>query len=1324
MNSNRHHLPIDKLRIWQQNLNTSNIAQLALLNTTNPADWDVIALQEPTINQLGNTKANSHWRVVYPTQRFTDGRKSRVVMLINSKISTNAWKQIDFPSADVVITQTHTSHGLCTLINTYNDCKNDDTTEALEQFLAQNMRILRPNDNDHLLWLGDFNRHHPLWDEDRNSHLFTNAALASSQKILDILADYGLTQLLPKNTPTLQSSSSRNWTHPDNVFATEHTSLSLISCDTDPENRGPNTDHVPIVTVLDLTPPASDDTPSWNYRAVDWQQFSTALSKELEKIDPPRLLETKEDFQKAAKQLDDTLRRTVELAVPRTKPHPHQKRWWTRELTTLMGELKRLRKLAYKFRALLDHPIHAALSEKTKEVDKVIKTTKEKHWKEWLQNASGNDLWTANAYIVNPGGDGGKTRIPTLKGRDQEGHEIVASSNEEKSALLARTLFPEPPPTSSVPPDYAYPEPVEKWTDITENQLTLAINKLSPLKAPGPDGIANIVFQKCRILADYLLPLFNAAINLRTYYDPWKESTTVILRKPGKPDYSAPKAYRPIALLNTTAKLLTAIVTDHTSYILETHNLLPATHFGGRPGRTTEDSLHLLESTICHAWRQGKVVSALFLDIEGAFPNAVTDRLVHNMRKRKLPTEVVYFVERMLRDRKTQLRFDDYTSNWFEIRNGIGQGDPLSMLLYIIYDSDLVDTPKSKNELTLAFVDDTVFIAIGNSFQETHDILLDMLVRPGGGFDWSKDHNSKFEASKFALMDFTMSKSKPRPQMTIRGITIKPVPSHKFLGVIVDQELRWREHAAYAIAKGASHAMLLRRLSSPAHGISAKLIRQLYRAVAIPKMTYAASIWFRPMFHAGSPSTVRGSKGIAAKMTQVQRSAALAITGAMQTSPTDSTEAHANLYPVPILMQRILFNSTLRLTSLPSQHPLQPIVRRIAKRNVKRHKTALHHLVHGLAIKPCKTETISPHTVHPTALTPFLTQIAASKEDAISDFARCQTRTMIFTDGSCRDGKVGAAAALFINHEHVETLRYHLGKSTEHTVFEAEAVGLILAAQLLLKNEGVSFPATIFADNQAVIRSSAKPSAKPGHYLLIRFRKLIRHVLAQNNTSSSEISLNWIAGHADILGNELADKEAGRAADSANYSSPRHALPSSLHKDLPSSLSAIKQHHEAGLQSLWTGTWRKSPRHDHINSIDPSTPSRSFMKLTKNLDKKHTAIYTQLRTGHILLNKHLHCFKSSETPLCFQCDNNCPETVHHFLFNGPKYVRERHVLRIKLGRKALSTRDLLASKHAQQALFKFINDTQRLKSHIRGHPDPTEGPSLIAAQNTYTQPKT
>ena len=54
-------------------------------------------------------------------------------------------------------------------------------------------------------------------------------------------------------------------------------------------------------------------------------------------------------------------------------------------------------------------------------------------------------------------------------------------------------------------------------------------------------------------------------------------------------------------------------------------------------------------------------------------------------------------------------------SDWFKIRNGIGQGDPLSMLLYIIYNSDLIDIARNKGELILAFVDDTVFIAIADT---------------------------------------------------------------------------------------------------------------------------------------------------------------------------------------------------------------------------------------------------------------------------------------------------------------------------------------------------------------------------------------------------------------------------------------------------------------------------------------------------------------------------------------------------------------------------------------------------------------------------------
>ena len=62
---------------------------------------------------------------------------------------------------------------------------------------------------------------------------------------------------------------------------------------------------------------------------------------------------------------------------------------------------------------------------------------------------------------------------------------------------------------------------------------------------------------------------------------PWREFIMVVLRKPGKPSYEVPKAYRPIALISTMAKVLTLIVAENLSQLVERHRLLPRTHFGG-----------------------------------------------------------------------------------------------------------------------------------------------------------------------------------------------------------------------------------------------------------------------------------------------------------------------------------------------------------------------------------------------------------------------------------------------------------------------------------------------------------------------------------------------------------------------------------------------------------------------------------------------------------------------------------------------------------------------------------------------------------------------
>ena len=186
------------------------------------------------------------------------------------------------------------------------------------------------------------------------------------------------------------------------------------------------------------------------------------------------------------------------------------------------------------------------------------------------------------------------------------------------------SFFPRKPPATLNLNQHKYPQPICGTHKISKEQIRRQLKRLKLYKAPGPDGIPNIVLMKCAdILIDRLWFIFSAILEREYCYDPWKQFITVVLRKPGKPRYDVPKAYRPIALLNTMGKLLTAIISEQLTYYTERHSLLPPTHFGGRPGRTMTDALHTLIYKIKDAWRKRQVASVLFLDIEGAFPNAV-----------------------------------------------------------------------------------------------------------------------------------------------------------------------------------------------------------------------------------------------------------------------------------------------------------------------------------------------------------------------------------------------------------------------------------------------------------------------------------------------------------------------------------------------------------------------------------------------------------------------------------------------------------------------------------------------------------------------------
>ena len=289
---------------------------------------------------------------------------------------------------------------------------------------------------------------------------------------------------------------------------------------------------------------------------------------------------------------------------------------------------------------------------------------------------------------------------------------------------------------------------------------------------------------------------------------------------------------------------------------------------------------------------------------------------------------------------------------------------------------------------------------------------------------------------------------KKRVPITIAGRVTKPVKSHKFLGIIIDEELRFKEQLASAVAKGTKYALACRRLAKPSLGIKNKYTRLLFNSVVIPKMLYGVDVWGAKMV--AELGKRAGRKGQGKVLERVLRTHALTSSGAMRTTATDAAVAHANLTPMPFILHKICHRAYLRMTTLPASNPIHREIR-LAARQRKRHKSPLHFLVKAFGTHPKTTEEILPLRHSPKWTPNVTTFIADQKEEAVQDAEKADEETQIFTDGSGYQGGIGAAAVLRRQGKPEKVLRYHLGSDKHYTVFNGEQVSMLLGVELLRK---------------------------------------------------------------------------------------------------------------------------------------------------------------------------------------------------------------------------------------------------------------------------------
>ena len=501
---------------------------------------DIIAIQEPSVNFLGRTVASRDWIPIYPSTHEKEQGKTRAITLMSSRIPTGNWEQIEFQSGDVVVIKITGNWGQLILFNIYNDCSHDRTLRLLTKFHRDYSELLTGNENEaarrHVIWMGDFNRHHPMWDRPDDHRLFTREALQAAETLIKATADHGMEMALAAEIPTHIHNVTKKWSRLDHVFITEHSTDRILICETRTHQRGLNTDHIPIVTKIDASLGRIETSKTKNFRNVDWKEFRETLEVKMSGFGIPRRLGNQAEVSRECGRLTEAIQSTIEQVVPTSVVCPHSKRWWSKELRELRTRFKKLGRKTSKYRNVPEHATHKEYREVRKIYDKAIKYNKRHHWRDWLEKATDPDIWTANKYITAAASDGGKTRIPALRQVHGDIEQMV-SANHEKSKLLAKGFFPSKPPVNpNYPPANDYPEPACGIHRISREQIRRQLKRLKPYKAPGPDSIPNIVLTQCAdLLTDRFFYIYGAILERGYCFNPWKQFTTVVLRKPGKP---------------------------------------------------------------------------------------------------------------------------------------------------------------------------------------------------------------------------------------------------------------------------------------------------------------------------------------------------------------------------------------------------------------------------------------------------------------------------------------------------------------------------------------------------------------------------------------------------------------------------------------------------------------------------------------------------------------------------------------------------------------------------------------------------------------------